>query len=146
MGNIFPLLVLTDRRIIILFHLLWNYFVIFVKNRNVILLNENKLKKLIKKNKGDIKLRKEVEELICVIRNANWQNKNDIIIDCPDADCVHSAGFYFFDVADYRSMILIAFYNDEAEIVWADNHDKYLLLFKNNKSSIERWLRKNGLI
>lgn len=64
-----------------------------------------------------------------------------------DADCVHNDGFYFFDINIHRILILIEFDDDgEATILWAGSHQEYELTFKNNKSTIEKWLRKNGYI
>ncbi len=44
-------------------------------------------------------------------------------------------------------MILMQF-DDEgvATIYWAGSHDEYEKTFKNNKDTIEKWLRSNGLI
>ena len=43
-------------------------------------------------------------------------------------------------------MILIAFAEQEAEILWAGNHAEYDSIFKGNKSTIETWLRNHGKI
>jgi hypothetical protein len=34
----------------------------------------------------------------------------------------------------------------EATIVWAATHQEYEIVFKNNKSTIEKWLRRNNYI
>lgn len=34
----------------------------------------------------------------------------------------------------------------EATVVWADSHDEYERTFKNNKATIEKWLRNKGYI
>jgi len=34
----------------------------------------------------------------------------------------------------------------EATIVWVGTHQEYEAIFKNNKKTIERWLRRNGYI
>jgi hypothetical protein len=31
-------------------------------------------------------------------------------------------------------------------VTWAGSHDEYELTFKNNKNTIEKWLRRNGYI
>lgn len=42
---------------------------------------------------------------------------------------------------------MIEFDDDgEATIVWAGTHKEYETTFKNNKSTIEKWLRKNGYL
>lgn len=64
----------------------------------------------------------------------------------PDADCVHSKGFYFFDISIHRTMILIEFEAGVASIVWCGSHDEYELTFKNNKSTIQKWLRSREWI
>lgn len=64
-----------------------------------------------------------------------------------DADCVHSDGFYFFNISIHRSLVLVDVDEDgEATIIWAGSHDEYERIFKNNKSTIEKWLRKNEYI
>ncbi len=65
----------------------------------------------------------------------------------PDADIVHSDGFYFFNLNIHRTMILIEFDEDgEATVVWAGSHQEYDKTFKNNKSTIKKWLRDNEWI
>lgn len=54
----------------------------------------------------------------------------------PDADKVHSSGFFFFNLAEHRTMILIEFINSEATILWCGNHKTYESTFKNNKHTI----------
>lgn len=98
------------------------------------------------KNKGNTKLNKAIDSLIVDIEKANWRTKNEIVAERPDADCVHSEGFYFFNINIHRTMILIVFEENEATIIWTGSHDDYDLTFKGNKKTIENWLRKQGLI
>jgi len=64
-----------------------------------------------------------------------------------DADCIHNDGFYFFNISIHRSLILIELDEEgEATILWVGSHDEYERTFKNNKSTIEKWLRKNEYI
>ena len=98
------------------------------------------------KNKGNTKLTKAINFLMVDIEKANWRTKIEIIADRPDADCVHSEGFYFFNINIHRTMILIVFEENEATIIWTGSHDDYDLTFKGNKRTIENWLRKQGLI
>ncbi|WP_445736995.1 type II toxin-antitoxin system HigB family toxin [Mariniflexile sp.] len=71
-----------------------------------------------------------------------YRNKNDR----PDADNVHSEGFYFFNISIHRTMILIVFEDSQASIVWTGNHKEYDKTFKGTKSTIEKWLRNQNLI
>ncbi len=102
--------------------------------------------KIKKKNIGNKKLCTEIDNLITDLENFNPAEEN--IKDIRnDADCVHSDGFYFFDIHIHRTLILIEFDDDgEATIVWAGTHQEYESTFKNTKSTIEKWLRKNGYI
>lgn len=104
------------------------------------------LQKHLKKNKGNSKLRSEVDKLISAIENANWVKPEQIKKDRPDADRVHPDGFYFFNISIDRTMILIEFDEEEATIVWCGNHDEYVSIFKNNKSTIRRWLQSKKWI
>jgi mRNA interferase HigB len=110
------------------------------------LLRKNKLTKLKRKNRGNSKLANAVDKLISDIESADWSQKTDIKKSRPDADCVHSDGFYFFDINFHRTMILIVFEDDEATVVWTGSHDEYDKTFKGNKITIEKWLRNQQLI
>ncbi len=98
------------------------------------------------KNKGNQKLCNEIDKLIKDLENFNPCEKkiNEIR---NNADCVHSDGFYFFNIYIHRTLIMIEFSDDgEATIVWAGTHQEYEATFKNNKSTIEKWLRKYNYI
>lgn len=110
------------------------------------LLQKSKLTKLKKKNRGNIKLINAINKLIFDIENADWSTKTDIKKSRLDADCVHSEGFYFFDINIHRTMILIVFDDNEATVVWSGSHDEYDKTFKGNKTTIEKWLRTQNLI
>lgn len=110
------------------------------------LLEIRKLNKLKNKNRGNLKLIKAIDKLILDIENAKWKKQTDIIKMRPDADCVHSDGFYFFDLNIYRTMIFVVFEDDEATVIWAGSHDEYDKTFKGNKKTIEKWLRIKKLI
>ena len=102
--------------------------------------------KVKKKNIGNRRLCDEIDKLITDLEDFNPGEKsiNDVR---DDADCVHSDGFYFFDINIHRVLILIEFDDDgEATIVWAGTHQEYETTFKNNKSTIEKWLRRNNYI
>lgn len=110
------------------------------------LLQKSKLIKLKRKNRGNIKLINAIDCLICDIENAGWNKKTDVKTSRPDADCVHSDGFYFFNINIHRTMILIVFDDNEATVVWSGSHDEYQNIFKGNKNTIEKWLRTQNLI
>ena len=102
--------------------------------------------KIKKENIGNKNLCNEIDRLITDLENfnPNEQSINDIR---KDADCVHTDGFYFFDINIHRTLILIELDDDgEATIVWAGTHQEYETIFKNNKLTIEKWLRKRGYI
>jgi len=110
------------------------------------LLRKHKLIKLKNKNCGNKKLITAIDKLISDIENALWTKKTDIKETRPDADCVHSDGFYFFDLNVHRTMILIVFEDNEATVIWTGSHDEYDKTFKGNKSTIEKWLRNQKMI
>ena len=110
------------------------------------LLRKHKLNKLKSKNRGNTKLIKAIDKLISDIEKANWTKPTDIKDTRPDADCVHSDGFYFFDLNVHRTMIMVVFENDEATVIWTGSHDEYDNTFKGNKTTIEKWLRIKRLI
>lgn len=110
------------------------------------LLRKNKLTKLKRKNQGNSKLIHAIDKLILDIESTNWTKKTDIKSSRPDADCVHSDGFYFFDINIHRTMILVVFEDNEATVIWTGSHDKYEKTFKGNKITIEKWLRNQQLI
>jgi len=110
------------------------------------LLRKHKLIKLKIKNRGNTKLIKAIDKLISDIENAKWENQTDIKESRPDADCVHSEGFYFFDLNVHRTMILVIFDDNEATVIWTGTHDEYDKIFKGNKKTIEKWLRFQNLI
>ena len=102
--------------------------------------------KIKKKNIGNKKLCNEIDQLMADLENFNPGEKSISEVR-NDADCVHSEGFYFFDINIHRTLIMIEFDdNGEATIVWAGTHSEYEKTFKNNKSTIEKWLRKNNYI
>ncbi|MEN6353387.1 MAG: type II toxin-antitoxin system HigB family toxin [Bacteroidales bacterium] len=109
--------------------------------------NKYILAKLIKKNRGNSKLVKAVQQLLTDIEESDWKTPLDLIEKRPDSDCVYGGEFYFFNINIHRTLILIEFEeNGEATIVWAGSHDDYELIFKNNRSVIKKWLRNNNWI
>lgn len=104
------------------------------------------LRKLQKKNIGNRKLCTAVDKLIEDLQ-AFDPDKQRIHEVREDADNVHSEGFYFFNINVHRTLVLIEFDDEgEATIVWAGTHQEYDTIFKNNKATIEKWLRNKGYI
>ena len=83
--------------------------------------------------------------MIECIEKATWDNYQEILKDRPDADCVYD-NFYFFDIHIHRTFIGIDFRDSEANIVWCGTHDAYESIFKNNKDTIRKWLKRNDWI
>lgn len=110
------------------------------------IVGRKKLEKLKKKNRGNTVLVAIIDDLLKELEKKNWKSQDELIIDRPDADCVHSDGFYFFDINIHRTMILIEFEEGQATIVWCGTHDEYESTFKNNKNTIKKWLRTNEWI
>lgn len=110
------------------------------------LIGKSKLLKIKKKNIGNKKLCKEIDSLISDLEN--FDPSVDILnIIRTDADCVHNDGFYFFNIGIHRTLILIELdENGEGSIVWVGTHQEYDKIFKNNKDTIEKWLRKYSYI
>jgi hypothetical protein len=102
--------------------------------------------KLKKKNIGNQKLCEEIDKLIADLDKFNPKSEplKEIRVD---ADCVHSDGFYFFNINIHRTLVMVEFDEEgEATIVWAGTHQEYEITFKNNKKTIEKWLRNNNYI
>ncbi|MDO5970622.1 type II toxin-antitoxin system HigB family toxin [Flavivirga aquimarina] len=110
------------------------------------LTNKKTLEKFKRKNKGNINLARAVDKLIEDIEENDWKNQTELNRSRSDADCVHSDGFYFFNISVHRTMILIEFDDGEASVVWLGNHKEYESLFKNNKGTIKKWLKSNNWI
>lgn len=110
------------------------------------LLRKDKLLKLKRKNQGNLKLIKAIDKFIEDIENSELKDKFELIESRPDADRVHSNDFFFFDINIHRTLALVVFNEQYAEILWVGNHDEYDSTFKGNKKTIETWLRNHGKI
>jgi mRNA-degrading endonuclease HigB of HigAB toxin-antitoxin module len=110
------------------------------------LIRKDRLLKLKRKNQGNLKLAKAIDKLIENIESAEWKDKLELIELRPDADRVHSENFFFFDISVHRTLTLVVFTEQHAEILWVGNHDEYDSTFKGNKKTIENWLRNHGKI
>ena len=106
------------------------------------ILNRKLLEKLKRKNKGNVPLISAIELLINDLETNEFKNQTELFTVRPDADCVHSDGFYFLDINIHRTLILIEFEeNGDITIVWRGSHDEYENTFKNNKNTIRKWLK-----
>lgn len=117
------------------------------KQINVNLVNRSLLERLKRKNRGNTKLIKAIDKLINDIQVSSWNSQLELKEARPDADCVHSDGYYFFNLNVHRTMILIEFdENKRARVIWVGSHQDYDKTFKNNKNTIRKWLKDNGWI
>ncbi|TVQ11924.1 MAG: type II toxin-antitoxin system HigB family toxin [Bacteroidetes bacterium] len=111
------------------------------------LINRSLLERLKHKNRGNTRLIKAIDKLIDDIDISNWESQLELMGTRPDADCVHSDGFYFFDLNIHRTMVLIEFdINQRVRIVWVGSHEDYEKTFKNNRNTIKKWLKNNNWI
>ncbi|MFN8394231.1 MAG: type II toxin-antitoxin system HigB family toxin [Bacteroidia bacterium] len=94
-----------------------------------------------------LKLYGAIDQLIADLENNDFRSHEELKAVRGDADRVHSEGFYFFNINIHRTMVLVEMDEDgEATIVWAGSHDDYESTFKNNRHTIEKWLRNKGFI
>lgn len=112
------------------------------------LINKGLLEWLRRKNRGNAKLSKSINKLISDFEQYDWDSPFELKQSRPDADCVHSKGFYFFNLDVHRTMILVRFNKEDkqAEVVWVGSHQDYDKMFRNNKNTIKKWLRNNEWI
>jgi len=111
------------------------------------LINKSLLERLKRKNRGNTNLAKSIVRLIFDIEQNEWNSQIEVKRTRQDADCVHSKGFYFFNINVHRTMILIEFDdNKRARIIWAGSHKDYDQTFKNNRNTIKKWLKDNEWI
>lgn len=113
----------------------------------MIVLGLHILKKLKRKQLGNIKLHTAINQLIEDLENNDFRSHEELRALRSDADRVHSEGFYFFNINVHRTMVLVEMDEiGQATIVWAGSHDEYESTFKNNRNTIEKWLRNKGFI
>lgn len=89
------------------------------------LTNKKILEKLKSKYKGNVPLAQAIDKLIKDLEENEWQDQSELNTTRPDADNVHSEGFYFFNIQVHRTMVLIEFGDYEATVVWAGTHQEY---------------------
>jgi mRNA interferase HigB len=81
------------------------------------LLRKDKLLKFKRKNQGNLKLNKAIDKLIEDIEKSDWKDKLELVESRPDADRVHSDDIFFFDINIHRTLTLIVFNEEYAEIL-----------------------------
>ena len=137
------------------------------------LIGKRKLIKFARKNRGNVILQKSIRLFQKEVSDSVWTSQQDLGSSAITFDSVHSGGFYIADISIHRAMVAITFINtnelkccdklksskDESEtiegkknefgevnVLWVGTHDEYELIFGNNKSVIEKWLRSHGHI
>ena len=106
------------------------------------IINIKLLEKLKRKNRGNIPLAAAIDKLVSDFRTNTFVSQEELGKLRPDADCVHSDGFYFFNLNIHRTLVLVEFDEDgELTIVWCGSHAEYENTFKNNKDTIRKWLK-----
>lgn len=104
------------------------------------------LTKLRFRNRSNRQLSDAINQLITQFENNSITSLEQLLELRKDADKVHAKGFYFFNLHAYRALIFIEFSQNKARIVWVGNHQEYVSTFKNNKNTIEKWLRNKQWI
>jgi len=110
------------------------------------IINLKVLVKYLRKNRGNKGLGLAIDRLIKDLEGSSWRNQEEVKRDRSDADNVHSDGFYFFNLVDHRTMVLLEFGEGEATLIWCGTHSDYESTFKNNKNTIRKWLRTRNWI
>ena len=110
------------------------------------LANQKLLIKHLRKNKGNKHLEAAIRKLVKDFEANEWKSPKKLLESRNDADRVHPDGFYFFNLGDHRTMILIEFSDNESTVVWCGDHDSYVSTFKNNKNTVRKWLKSKNWI
>ncbi len=100
----------------------------------------------MRKNRGNKLLEVAIRKLINDFEVNEWKSAEKLLESRTDADKVHPDGFYFFNMKDHRTMILIEFDDNESTVVWCGDHDHYVSIFKNNRNTIRKWLKAKNWI
>ncbi|WP_439558034.1 type II toxin-antitoxin system HigB family toxin [Dyadobacter sp.] len=98
------------------------------------------------KNRGNRKLTEAIDDLILYLENSTIESHLDLLKQRKDADQVHSKGVFFFNIQSDRVLVAIKLIEKRAIVLWIGTHRSYERVFRNNKKTIEKWLRSNGHI
>lgn len=104
------------------------------------------LTKWQQKNRGNRRLLDAIDKLIFDLENSEYASYTDLLKERKDADQVHTKGIFFFNVENDRVLVAIKFEKNRAITLWIGTHSSYEKLFRNNKTTIEKWLRSKGHI
>lgn len=110
------------------------------------IVNKHMLIKYKAKNLSNNRLIREIGILIDELENKQIMSSRDLIRIRKDADRIHSADIYFLNLYVHRVMVKMEFDDGWAIILWIGSHEKYVATFKNNKDTIEKWLKANKIL
>jgi mRNA interferase HigB len=102
--------------------------------------------KLRNKNLSNKRLVQAIDQLITDVESYSVNTFGQLLEIRKDADKVHNAGFYFFDIHLHRILILMELVDNSITVVWTGSHEEYVSKFKNNKNTIEKWLKSKRWI
>ena len=97
------------------------------------------------KKRGNRKLTDAIDQLIRDLERSPFTSYIDLLKERKDADQVHK-DIFFFNIENDRVLLAIKFQANRAIVLWIGTHSNYEKLFKNNKTTIEKWLRSKGHI
>ncbi|MCF0061139.1 type II toxin-antitoxin system HigB family toxin [Dyadobacter chenwenxiniae] len=98
------------------------------------------------KNRGNRKLTDAIDQLILDLENSEFTSYIDLLKERKDADQVHNQGVFFLNIENDRVLLAIKFKENRAIVLWIGTHRDYEKIFRNNKTTIEKWLRSKGHI
>ncbi len=104
------------------------------------------LVKLRSKNLSNKRLVQAIDQLVNDFEDGSLNTFGRLLEIRQDADKVHNAGFYFFNMHTYRTLIYLEAVDNSLTVVWTGGHEEYVSTFKNNKNTIEKWLRRKHWI
>lgn len=98
------------------------------------------------KHRGNRRLTDAIDKLIRDLEALEPDTYENLLKDRKDMDQVHSDGFFFFNVENDRVLLMIQLQEQYVTIIWIGTHPDYERIFKNNKATIEKWLRSENHI
>ncbi|MBL0913757.1 MAG: type II toxin-antitoxin system HigB family toxin [Bacteroidia bacterium] len=114
------------------------------------IIGSNNLVKLLRKNRGNKRLTEAAEQLRADLEKACWRDRQDLQQERRDADCVYEECIFFFDIHLHRVLALVEYSGEDEDgtvmLLWAGSHSAYERTFKNNRNTIEKWLKDRNYI
>ena len=98
------------------------------------------LNKHLSKNKGNLRLRRDVDKLKILLRDNNFNSYQELKKVRKDADNVHEEVAFFFNIHSHRILVQIDFEHYKAIILWVRNHNRYDRFFSGGKRAIKKLL------